>query len=61
MTHFLVPLAFLCSMQSSVKYAYVFGLIATISIILFPPNSSLKRPGIFLFLPIGRGLLSFLS
>ena len=59
--HFLAPLAFLCSIPSSVEYAYVFGLIATTSIIIFPPNSSLKRPGIFLFLSIRRGLLSFLS
>ena len=43
------------------KYAHVFGLTATTSVIIFPPNSSLKRPGTFLFSPIGRGLLSFLS
>ena len=61
MTHFFVPLAFLCSLPSSSKYAYAFGLSATTSVIIFPPNSSLKRPGTFLFLPIGRGLLSFLS
>ena len=59
--HFLVPLAFLCLIPSSVKYAYVFGLIATTSIIISPLNSSLKGPGTFLFLPIGKGLLSFLS
>ena len=44
---------------SSTKHAHVFGLKATTSTIIFPPNSSLKRPGTFLFLPIGRGLLSF--
>ena len=53
--------SFLCSLPSSIKYAYVFGLIATISLIILAPNSSLKRPGTFLFLSIGRGLLSFLS
>ena len=60
-THFFVPLDFLCSLPSSSKYEYAFALSATNSVIIFPPNSSLKRPGTFLFLPIGRGLLSFLS
>ena len=41
------------------KYAYAFGLIATTSAIIFPPNTSLKRPGIFLFLAIGRGFYPF--
>ena len=43
------------------KYAYDFGLSATTSTIIFTPNSSLKRLGTFLFLPIKRGLSSFLS
>ena len=59
-THFFVPLAFLCLLQLSSKYEYVFGLSATKSVIIFPLNSSLKRPGTFLFFPIGRGILSFL-
>ena len=42
-----MPLGFLCSLQSSSKYEYVFGLSAKNSVIIFPPNSSLKRPGIF--------------
>ena len=42
-------------------YAYAFALSATTSVIIFPPNPSLKRPGIFLFLPIRSGLLSFSS
>ena len=60
-THLLVPLDFLCSLPSSSKYANAFGLSVTTSIIISPPNSSLKRPGTFLFLPIGIGRLSFLS
>ena len=59
--HFFVPLAFLCSVSSSNLYAYDFALSAQNSVKIFPPNSSLKRPITFLFLPIGRGLLSFLS
>ena len=61
MTHFFVPLAFLCSLPSSIKYTHVFGLSATSSTKIFPPNSSLKRPGTFLFLPTGSGLLSLSS
>ena len=61
MTHFFVPLAFLCSLPSSIKYAHVFGLSATYSQIIFSPNLSLKRPVTFLFLPIESGLLSFSS
>ena len=60
-THLFVPLDFLRSLQSSYKYKYAFGLSAKNSVIIFPPNSSLKRPGTFLFLPIGRSLLSFKS
>ena len=56
-----MPLAFLWSLPSSCKYAYVFGLNVITYIIIFPPNSSLKRPGTFLIFPIERGLLSFLS
>ena len=59
-TQFFVPLNFLCSLPPSSKYAYVFTLSATNSAIIFPPNVSVKRPGTFLFLSIGRGLLSFL-
>ena len=59
--HFFVPLAFLCSVSSSNLYAYALTLSAQNSTMLFPPNSSLKRPITFLFLPIGRGLLSILS
>ena len=44
--------SFLCSLPSSIKYAHVFGLSATTSTIIFPPNSSLKRPGTFLFLSL---------
>ena len=58
--HVFVPLAFLCSLQLSSKYEYVFGLSATNCVIIFPPNSSLKSPGTFLFFLIGRGILSFL-
>ena len=61
MTHFFVLLALLCSLPSSIKYAHVFGLSTTTSTIVFPPNSSLKAPGTFLFLAIGRDLLSFSS
>ena len=60
MVHLFVPLPFLCSLQLSSKYEYVFGLSATNAVIIFPPNSSLKRPSTFLFVPIGRGILSFL-
>ena len=49
------------NIESSSKYEYAFDLSAANSIIIFPPNSSLNRPGTFLFLPIGRGFLSFLS
>ena len=59
--HFFVPLAFLFSLQLSPKYEYVFRLSATNSVIIFPPKSSLKRPGTFLFFPIGKGILPFLS
>ena len=59
-THFFLHLDFLCSLPSSSKYKYAFGLSAKNSVIIFPPNSSLKRRGTFLFLPIGRGILSFL-
>ena len=58
--HFFVPLAFLISVSSSNLYAYAFALSTQNSRMLFRPNSSLKRPITFLFLPIGRGLLSFL-
>ena len=57
--HFFVPLAFVCSASSFNFYAYALALSAQNSTMLFPPNSSLKRPITFLFLPIGRGLLSF--
>ena len=43
------------------KYAYVFAQSPQNSFIIFPPNSSLKRPIYFLFLPIGSGLSSFSS
>ena len=59
--YFFVPLAFLCSLSSSIKYAYAFALSAQNSIIIFPPNSSLKRPITYLFLPIGSSLTSFIS
>ena len=59
--HFIVPLAFLCSVSSFNLYAYALALSAQNSVTILPPNSSLKRPITFLFLPIGRGLLSFLS
>ena len=55
---FYVSLAFLCSLSSSIKYAYVFALSPTNSFIIFPPNSSLKRPITFLFLPVGSSPLS---
>ena len=58
-THLFAPLDFLCSLPLSSKYDYAFGLSATISVIISPPNSSLKRPRTFLFLPIGRGLYHF--
>ena len=61
MTHVFVLLALLCSLPSSIKYAHGFGLSITTSTIIFPPNSSLKTGGTFLFLPIGRDLLSFSS
>ena len=48
-THFFVPLNFLCSLPPSSKYEYAFALSATNSVIIFPPNLSLKRPGIFYF------------
>ena len=53
-----LPFAFLCSLTAHIKYAYVFALSPTISFIIFPPNSSLKRPITLLFLPIESGLLS---
>ena len=58
-THFFVPLDFLTSLLSSIKYEYVFALSVQNSFIILPPNSSLNNPIIFLFLPIRRGLLSF--
>ena len=48
------------SLPSYLKYVHVFAS-ATTSIIVFPPNSSLKRPGTFLFSLIGSGLLLFSS
>ena len=57
--HFFVPLDLLCSLPPY-KYAYAFALSAVNSVIIFPPNSSLKIPGTFLLTPIGRVLLSFL-
>ena len=58
---FFVPLALLCTLPSSVLYPYAFALSAINLVITFPPSSSLKRPITFLFLPMGNGLLSFLS
>ena len=43
------------------KYAYVFAQSPQNSFIIYPPNSSLKRPIYFLFLPIGSSLSSFSS
>ena len=60
-TQLFAPLDFLCSLPSSSKHEYAFDLSAITSVVIFPPNSSLKRPGTFLFLSIGIGLLSFLS
>ena len=59
-THFFVPLDFLCLLPQSCKYAYAFALRATNSVIIFPPKSFLKRPGTILFTSIGTGPLSFL-
>ena len=60
-THFVVSLDLLTSLSSSIKYEYVFVLIVQNSFVNLPPNSSLNNPITFLFLPIGRGLLSFSS
>ena len=51
-THFFVPLAFLLSLSSSIKYAYVLALSAQNYLIIFPPNSPLNKPITSLFLPI---------
>ena len=47
-THLFLPLDILCSLPQSSKYAYAFPLSAANCFIIFPPNSSLKRPGAFL-------------
>ena len=48
-THFFVPLAFFCTLPSSIIYAHLFCLSATTPAKIFPPNLSLKTPGTFLF------------
>ena len=59
--HFFGPLALLCTLPSSFIYAYALALSAQNSVMIFLPNSSLNYPIIFLFIPIGNGLLSFSS
>ena len=39
-------------------YVYIFALIATNSVMIFPPSSSFIMPVTFLFFPVGSGLLS---
>ena len=55
---FFVPLAFLSSLQSSVKKEYVLGLKVTNYGIIFPPSSSFIKPMTFLFFPVGKGLFT---
>ena len=54
--HFFVPLAFLSSLQSSVKYEEASGLKVTNSVMIFPPNSSFIKPITFLFFAVDNGL-----
>ena len=55
---FFAPLAFLSSLPSSVKNEYVLGLKVTNSVIIFQTSSSFIKPMIFLFFPVGKGLLT---
>ena len=58
-THFFVTLAFLCLLPSSIKYAYALASSVTNSVIIFPPNSSLKILITLLFLCVKSGLYHF--
>ena len=59
--HIICSLGSFFSMSSSNKNAYVFVLSAQNYFIIFPFNSSLNIPITFLFIPMGKGFLSFLS
>ena len=56
-THFLTQLRFLPPLPPSILKAFIFGLGATNSVMIFSSSSSFIRPVTFLLIPMGNGRL----